>query len=259
MIELYHEWNSVHSFKVRIALAEKRLQWKERTIELLKFENLHPDYLKLNPTGVVPTLVYDGRVVIDSSVICEYLEETFPEVPLRPADAYARAKMRNWLKYHDDVAHPTLRNASFQLLYKPFLAAMPREELVRRVNLHPRPERRRKFLDGANEEIDWNVLRESAVACREIAVRIDQALGGNPWLIGEGFTLADVAMAPFAERIVNLGMEFLWQGLPQGEAWSARLLVREGVKQACTQERYRLPVPGQAVRSRLARLLTGPV
>ena len=92
MLELWHEWNSVHSFKVRVVLAEKRLDWVERRLELLKFEHLRPEYLRLNPNGVVPTLVHDGRVVLESSVICQYLDEAFPARALMPADPAGRAR-----------------------------------------------------------------------------------------------------------------------------------------------------------------------
>jgi glutathione S-transferase len=257
MIELWHEWNSVHSFKVRIVLAEKGLAWVDRTVELLKFDNLRPEYLRINPAGVVPTLVHDGECFYDSSVICEYLDEVFPDPPLKPADARARAAMRRWPKYHDEVVHPALRDASFQLLYKPFLARMPAEELAERLRHHPRPERRAKFLVGARAAVDWAVLATAVSACAGIAARIDQALIERSWLASETFTLADVAMAPFAERIVNLGMDFLWNDLPHGRRWAARLLARKTVAQACPPPRYRLPRPSDEQVARL-RVLVDP-
>src|SRR4026207_2005466 len=105
MMELWHEWNSVQSFKVRIVLAEKDLAWTARPVALLKFEHLRPEYLRLNPNGVVPTLVHDGEVVLESSVICQYLDEVFSEPALMPADPYARAQARTWLKVFDEIAH----------------------------------------------------------------------------------------------------------------------------------------------------------
>src|SRR5436305_10115536 len=115
MLELWHEWNSVQSFKVRVVLTEKGLPWTEHRVELLKFEHLQPDYLALNPNGVVPTLVHDDRLVLESSVICQYLDEVSPAPPLMSADPFARAKARMWLKFFDDVGHPALRQASFEL------------------------------------------------------------------------------------------------------------------------------------------------
>lgn len=256
MIELWHEWNSVHSFKVRIALAEKALLWADHTVQLLAFENLRPEYLRINPDGVVPTLVHDGRAIYDSSVICEYLDDVFPQASLRPADARARAAMRRWPKFHDEIVHPALRDASFQLLYKPYLARIPSDELQERLRHHPRPERRAKFLVGARAEIDWTVLTDALNACLAIARRIDSALDdGRDWLVDDAFTLADVAMAPFAERIVNLGVEFLWDTLPRGRAWATRLLARDSVARSCPPARYRLPRPPDEQIARIRQTL----
>lgn len=257
MLELWHEWNSVHSYRVRIVLAEKRLAWVDHNVELLAFDNLKPAYLRINPDGVVPTLVHDGVPLYDSSVICEYLDEVFAEPPLKPADARARAAMRRWAKVHDELAHPALRDASFQLLYKPYLARMPHDELVERLRHHPRPERRAKFLAGARTEIDWSVIGSSVAACKSVALRIEQALNERAWLVGDAFTLADVAMAPFAERVVNLGMECVWETLPRGAAWAGRLLARNSVAESRPPDRYRLPRPSHEHIERLRQIARG--
>ena len=97
-IELYHGLPSTCSKKVRLVLYEKGLPFKSHLMDLRKFEQHAPDYLKLNPGGVVPTLVHDGAVIIESSVIMEYLEDAFPAVPLRARDAQGRARMRLWLR-----------------------------------------------------------------------------------------------------------------------------------------------------------------
>lgn len=258
MIELFHEWNSVHSFKVRIVLAEKGVPWTDRRIELLKFEHLLPAYTALNPDGVVPTLVHEGVAILDSSPICEYLDEVFQQPALKPATAAGRARVRRWQKYHDEVVHAAMRDASFPLLYKPFLAAMPRAELEALLARQPRLERRRKFLDGANPEIDWSALCAAARACDAIALRVEAALQGSDWLEGAQFTLADVAMAPYAERIDNLGMQYLWDGRPKGAAWSQRILARASVRASLPPEPYRLPRPAAATIEELRRRLGTP-
>ena len=79
MLELYHANHSTCSQKVRLCLAEKGLDFEGHLINLATKEQLDPEYLKLNPNGVVPSLVHDGVVIMDSSVICEYLDEVFPE------------------------------------------------------------------------------------------------------------------------------------------------------------------------------------
>jgi glutathione S-transferase len=231
MLELWHEWNSVHSFKVRVALAEKKLDWTGHRLELLKFEHLQPDYLRLNPNGVVPTLVHDGRVILESSVICQYLDEAFPEPALLPADAYGRAQARAWLKYFDDVLHPALRAISFERLYRPLLAELPREELERRLAAHPNPSRAKAFLEGNPAPADL------APFTRAIE-RVNGALRRD-WLTGERFGLADVALAPFAERLAHLGLDHLWAGHRKVAQWIERLLARASVRAAQAPPEFR--------------------
>ena len=86
MIILYDFGNSVCCQKVRITLREKGQNWQAIRVDLFRSEQYDPSYLKLNPKGVVPTLVHDGKAVIESTLICEYLDETFPQPPLVPSD-----------------------------------------------------------------------------------------------------------------------------------------------------------------------------
>jgi glutathione S-transferase len=87
MIDLYHHGSSVCAAKVRLVLAEKEIVWKGHYVDILKGDQFSPEYLNLNPKAVVPTLVHDGNVILESTVICEYLDEVFPHPPLKPASA----------------------------------------------------------------------------------------------------------------------------------------------------------------------------
>lgn len=231
MLELWHEWNSVHSFKVRVVLAEKKLAWTAHRIELLKFEHLQPDYLRINPNGVVPTLRHDGRTVLESSVICQYLDEVFPEPALMPADALGRARSRAWLKYFDEVLHPALRAVSFERIYRPLIAALPREELERRLAAHPDPKRAKAFLDPAPRRADIAPFRRAIE-------RIEASLG-EQWLTGDAFGLADVALAPFVERLEHLGLADFFSQHRKAREWSARLLARPSVHAARAPAEFR--------------------
>ena len=93
MLVLYHASHSTCSQKVRLVLHEKALAFDEVRIDLGKKEQLKPEYLAINPNAVVPTLVDDGIPIIESSVICEYLDEKYPHNPLVPADRVERARM----------------------------------------------------------------------------------------------------------------------------------------------------------------------
>jgi len=236
VLELWHEWNSVQSFRVRIVLAEKKLDWVAHRIELLKFEHLRPEYLRLNPAGVEPTLVHDGRVITETSVICQYLDESFPQPPLLAAEPLGRAQARIWMKHFDDVVHPALRKASFELLYRPVLRQLSAGELAARLQSHPDPQRARAFTEAGSGA----AVGEATTRFSEILQGIEAALERSPWLGGASFGLADVAMATFIERLGNLEMTALWQDLPRVRHWSALILARDSVARSRTPEPHRL-------------------
>jgi glutathione S-transferase len=240
MIELWHEWNSVQSFKVRVVLAEKTLAWTEHLIELLKFEHLQPHYLALNPNGVVPTLAHDGRVVLESSVICQYLDDTFPEPALMPRDPYAHAQARIWLKTFDDVVHAALRQASFELLYRPLLAKMSPAELEERIARHPNPARAQRFRDAARGTANAAAIQEAVASFRGIMRRMDAVLSENEWLAGARYSLADVGMSPFVERLDHLGMRDLWEAFPHAKRWRVAMMARPAIAGASAPPKYRL-------------------
>ena len=135
MLELYNFPMSTCSQKVRIVLAEKGLDWVDRRIE--SGEHLKPEYLELNPNGVVPTLVHDGVPIIDSSVICEYLDEVFPQNSTTPPDALGRAKMRAWLRYIEEVPTPAVRYPSFNRVLVKNLQKMSKDEFDRAADKRP--------------------------------------------------------------------------------------------------------------------------
>lgn len=243
MLELYHDWDSFYSFKVRFCLAEKALDWRGHRIDLLAFQNLRPEYLRLNPNGVVPTLVHDGTLIFESSVIDEYLDEVFPEPALKPADAKARARMRMLVKYQDDVAYWAQRPAAFQLLIKQRLAKFSTAEIDALVKGHPDPARAQHFLTWATGPVDHAAVADSRQKLAQVVDRLEAALGDGPWLIGAQFTLADVAYGPFIDRLAWMKFDDLWRGRPALAAWVGRLTARPAFGKAQSPAEFRLPEP----------------
>ena len=94
MLELFHNDMSTCSRKVRLALTEKGLDWTDHHRNLSAADQQKLDYLPLNSNGVVPTIRDYGTVVIESTVINEYLDDAYPAPLLRPEDASARSRMR---------------------------------------------------------------------------------------------------------------------------------------------------------------------
>ncbi len=232
MIELYHALISTCSQKVRICLAEKGLDWVDRRINLGKSEHLTPEYLALNPNGVVPTLVHDGRPITESSVICEYLDEVFPEPRLAPTDAYGRALMRAWMRYLEEVPTVAVRVPSFNLAFVQAFKKLSSDEFEERVA--NRRTLRKQFykrmgIEGFSQQEFDNSLEQIAKTCE----RADKALQGGPWLMGSDFSIADIVLFPSIDRMADLGFEHLWtRQCPRVADWHRRMRSRPSVEMA---------------------------
>ena len=226
-MELWHDWDSVCSFKVRMVLAEKGLAWQSRHVDLFAFANLSAGFLALNPAGVVPVLRHAGLVLPESSVINEYLDEVVPSPPLVPQAAAERAAMRVWVKLQDEVLYHAQRPATFQLMIKKRLAGLGGDEIARLVAAHPQPDRARHFIGWATGPVDMAVVEDARGRVDAVLARIDAGLqDGREWLAGEMFSLAECAMAPFIDRLRRLRFEALWAERPKLASWMERVAAR---------------------------------
>lgn len=94
---LYSYWRSSSAYRVRIALNLKLIPFRQEPVHLVREggeQNL-PGYRAVNPLGLVPALVHQDQVIVQSMAICEYLEETFPEHPLLPTNPASRSRIRS--------------------------------------------------------------------------------------------------------------------------------------------------------------------
>jgi glutathione S-transferase len=146
MLTLYDFGNSVCCQKVRITLSAKRLEWEAIKVDLFKTEQYDPKYLKLNPKGVVPTLVHDGKPVIESTLICEYIDETFFEAPqLIPFDPWLQTRIRLWSKLVDEGLHDGVTELSFSAMFRERMKNMPPEIREKRFRNVGDPRRTDRF------------------------------------------------------------------------------------------------------------------
>ena len=106
MRTLYTFFRSSTSYRVRIALSLKGLDWEPHFISLPKMEHRDSAYLDVNPQGLVPALVDDGHVLDQSLAIIEYLDETYPEPPFLPHDRFERAYVRRLSQIIGCDIHP---------------------------------------------------------------------------------------------------------------------------------------------------------
>ena len=243
MLELYHSWDSFCSFKVRLCLEEKGLEWTGPHIDLMKFENLLPSYLKVNPGGLVPSLVHDGATIVESTIINEYLDDAFPDTPLRPADPLAKARMRLWVNHEEDELFLAVRPASLNLMMKRVLGRYGDEELDALLEHHPRPDRVSFLKQLFKAPFDDKAVEKSRRKLARALARMDTTLAREPWLAGDSYSLADIAAAPVVDRIERLGMADLWRDLNGVRDWIERLKARPAYAKALPREEFRMPKP----------------
>lgn len=222
VLELYSAAQSTCSQKVRLTLAEKKLEFVEHKMKLFQNDQLRPEYLKLNPNGVVPTLVHEGESIIDSSVIMEYLDEVFPDISLTPKNPCGRARMRAWLRFIEEVPTVAVRFPSYNAAFVRHFASMSDSEFKSLAASKPL---RDKFLGEMNKEKGFSAdrLRAAEDSIRKTVMRMETPLSGSPYLLGDQLSLADFAVLPAIIRMDDLGYKYLWGDLPGVIAWLARM------------------------------------
>src|SRR5918912_2564491 len=175
MLELYHSINSVCAQKVRVALAEKRLEYREHMMTL-RGDQFDPAYMKLNPNAVVPTLVHDGRPVIESSVILYYIDEAFPNPPLMPKDAHQRALVRQFNKLIDEYVHNSCTILTFATAFRPWFAGLTGEEIEARLAKSPSKKRTEYKRDVALHGLDSRYAKDAVAHHEKLLKMMDSAL-----------------------------------------------------------------------------------
>ena len=235
MLELYHHGSSVCAAKVRLALAEKGLQWRSHYIDILKGEQFDPAYRRLNPKAVVPTLVADGLVLQESTVICEYIDEVFPDPPLKPADAASRARMRLWTKAIDEVLHPMCGEITFACSHRHTVARLGPEGLANFLASTPPVSvttgwhERKKVI--VTEGLEAPGIDRSLRLYDDYLQKMEVALSESSWIAGASYSLADIGLAPYVNRLDMMSMSAMWtRSRPNVTDWFERMKARPTFK-----------------------------
>jgi glutathione S-transferase len=227
MLTLYLNWNAVCAQKVLLTLEEKNISHELVHIDLGRFEQHDPAYLKLNPAGVVPTLVHDELVVTESSVIMEYLEDAFPASTLRPAAPADRARMRWWMKTVDETVHPSIRPMSFMRFAAAYAQTFSDETLREVTGRMPKKELADIWQRVARSPYSDDELAVYLHKVEDVLDRMERTLEQDRWLAGEAFSFADVAITPYFRRLAQLDKQVLWHGTrPRVAGWLERIEAR---------------------------------
>jgi glutathione S-transferase len=222
--KLYNAPQSTCSQRVRFVLNAKGLPFAEEKLDLLAGDQLKPEYLALNPNGVVPTLDHDGQIVVDSSVIVEYLDEVEPApVNFTPRDPLRRAHMRSLMRFIDEMPAAAVRVPTFNLAFLPRFAAMSEDEFL--AFAESKPLRKEFMLAMGRKGFPQKDMDAALGRLRRSYERMDEAISdsGGPWLLGSDITLADVSVMPAIVRMADLGREGDWSDLPRVANWYERI------------------------------------
>lgn len=198
-IKLYDYGPSPNCQRVEIAMHEKGLSYEIEPIDLKKREQKKPEFLKLNPYGKVPVIIDGQKVLYESCIINEYLDETYPNPPLMPKDPFKRARIRVLTDYGLTYIQP--------------LYWAVRAEL---------------YVKTDDSERDWNLIEKTTHQLRELLQYLENEIGNKEYFMGE-FTLLDIALVP---RFLRLEMFDVLPAtsIPRLGSWLQRMKERPSVK-----------------------------
>ena len=229
MLKLYHRWGSTCSKRVRIALAEKNIEWEGRIMSAEdERQNLESWYIELNPNGVVPTIDHDGRILYESCVILEYLEDVFPDPSLRPEDPLERAMMRIWLDKAETVLHKNINIISHNARHSAAATGISDELWMENAKKYPKLEYRAERMRRGQFGISAEEEAHAEAVLAELMDEMEAALSKHAWLAGKTCSLADISVTPYIERFAANGLERLvdWSIRPAVGDWWGRMIAR---------------------------------
>lgn len=213
---------STASQKVRLCQLHKGISMQEQIVDLVKLEQLSPDYLAHNPNGYVPTLLVDGQAIYESSIINEFLDEISGAPRLLPSDPIQRAHVRMWNKYLDTGPTVQIASPTYRDWVAPALASAPKELLAQKLATAPDATTRARWLRTLQGTISDAEVAAAYEAMAVMLHRMESLLASRPWLFGDELTLADLETLPLVVRLVHLGRASLFAQLPNVQSWLQR-------------------------------------
>ncbi len=231
-VHILHFMGSSCSQKLRIFLNLKGIPWESHLVDLFTNENFRPWFLGINPRGLVPVLVHDGAVHIESNDIIAYLEKTFPTPKLIPAGH--ENEVAALLKHEDDL-HLDLRTLSFRFVFNPPGPPKPAEALqsyaasgsgtVQGLQDREKQVQIEFWQRAAKEGFTDERARASAQKFRAEFDALDKRLAQQPYLMGNALSVLDIAWVIYAHRL-SLGGYPIARLHPRVGVWLDNLRAR---------------------------------
>jgi glutathione S-transferase len=228
-LKLYHAIISVCAQKVRVMLAEKGLGYDEKVMSL-RGDQFEPAYMQLNPNALVPTLVHDGKPVIESTVILHYLDDTFAQPPMMPRDAAGRERVHAFSRMLDEHIHAACSVLTFALAFRP--AMMRLDPQAREALLSPQPDQSKaeRKRDVTRHGMDSKYAVDALARYDRLLQQMEEALADGDWLAGAACSIADIGVVPYIVRLDMLRLSAMWDARPRVAAWYGRMKARPSVR-----------------------------
>lgn len=261
MIEFYHSPGSSCCVKVRLVLAEKFQAFNEHRLDLRRGDQLLPAYLKINPKAEVPAIIHDGVALPESTVIMEYLDEVFPDPPLKPADPKLRAAMRLWTKWPDEGGHIAYSSLAFAVSHRHLAHDASPGWAENQLAEKPDQARRARQAAAIALGLDDPALIVTMNKFDQLIGSMERALEGAPWLAGAAYSLADAALTPYINRLRQMTLLEIWQGdCPRVMDWYQRIAARPSFARVLAElDRLKshalMQEHGRAARAKLQSLI----
>jgi glutathione S-transferase len=236
-LKYYHAEPLANSLKSMVPLIEKGLPWQSIYVDLHKFEQHEPWFTAINPEGQVPVLDHDGVIITHTTVINEYLEDVFPEVPLRPRDPVGAAHMRYWNKFCDEQVMNYVSMHGWHRMVGIIARSVESGEFERLMERIPLPDQRTKWRTARSGFSE----KDLAYATDKILYAVDKVekqLGSTAWIAGNDYTLADINFFSMCGvSVVRMFPEMeIERRCPLVAAWIERMRTRPAVKRALAAE-----------------------
>ena len=229
-LHLYHTGRSNCSARARLLILEKHLPWVSHHVDLYTKENVSEEYFGINPKGVVPTLVYNGEVVVESNDILLYIEEKFPEPSFTPGDAAAREDMKRWLQLSGDIHIPGIKTFAYAKVNAALVEKTPEEvALYRKLQKDPALLAFHAKHDPGKSFSEEDV--NSAMALLRGALGdMDARIAKTGWIVGRDYSLADISWAPTYTTLKRAS--FPLEDYHHVVDWFSRIMQRDAAKRA---------------------------
>ena len=238
MLTLYCFGPGANSLKPLLALYERGIPFTPRQLNPAKFEHNEPWFTKLNPNGQVPALDHDGKIITESTVICEYLEDEFPDYPsLRPADSFGKAQMRIWTKWVDEYFCWCVSTIGWDRMVSRMVKHMSDEAFEKHIENVPIAEQKVKWR-RARYGFPPELLEEEMGKIARSVAKLEARLAQSKWLAGPEYTLADICNFAIANGM-QMGFSDLVndKDTPHLIDWINRINERPACKQMFAENR----------------------